>query len=48
VPFPIRCKIEIDEPPLSLFKRDARRLSIRHLDARARAFLNLFSALGDD
>jgi hypothetical protein len=39
-------QFETYQPALDLFDRDARRPRIRILNKRARAFVNLFSALG--
>jgi hypothetical protein len=39
-------EFETYQPALDLFERDARRPRIRILNKRARAFVNLFSALG--
>src|SRR5215468_4866613 len=40
--------LEIDQPALDLFQRDAGRFGIGHVDARLGAFLNLFTAFRGD
>src|SRR5262245_42173057 len=40
--------LEIDQPALDLFQRDASRFGIGHVDARLGAFLNLFTAFRRD
>src|SRR5215510_693995 len=40
--------LEIDQPALDLFQRDACRFGIGHVDARLGAFLNLFAAFRGD
>src|SRR5215471_3293292 len=40
--------LEIDQPALDFFQRDAGRFGIGHVDARLGAFLNLFTAFRGD
>src|SRR5262252_10394915 len=40
--------LEIDQPALDLFQRDASRFGVGHVDARLGAFLNLFAAFRGD
>src|SRR5215471_8897488 len=51
-PFPLLLALvddlEIDQPALDLFQRDASRFGIAHVDARLGAFLNLFTAFRGD
>jgi len=42
----LRHKFKTDQSAIDLFERDARRSRIRILNERARAFVNLFGALG--